>query len=93
MRRCKEHPGTTCQHHYEATAEQDFQQELLHSSIPPVIPNPDVFLEYETTNWNSVTAKQAIQSRSQWQILWLLAKGQSTKYVVQSTDYFENWIA
>jgi len=50
-------------------------------------------LEYETTNWNSVTAKQAIQSRSQWQILWLLAKGQSTKYVVQSTDYFENWIA
>ncbi len=31
-------------------------------------------------------------ARSQWQILWLLAQGQSTKQVVQSTGYSENWI-
>jgi transposase len=31
-------------------------------------------------------------ARSQWQILWLLAQGQSTKQVMQSTGYSENWI-
>ena len=31
-------------------------------------------------------------ARSQWQILWLLAQGQATKQVVQSTGYSENWI-
>jgi len=31
-------------------------------------------------------------ARSQWQILWLLAQGQPTKQVAQSTGYSENWI-
>ncbi len=31
-------------------------------------------------------------ARSHWQILWLLAQGQSTQQVVQSTGYSENWI-
>jgi transposase len=29
---------------------------------------------------------------SQWQILWLLAQGHSTKQVVQTTGYSETWI-
>jgi transposase len=31
-------------------------------------------------------------ARSQWQILWLLAQGHSTKQVVQTTGYSETWI-
>jgi len=31
-------------------------------------------------------------ARSQWQILWLLAQGQSTEQVVQSTGYSKTWI-
>src|SRR5688500_17920187 len=31
-------------------------------------------------------------ARSQWQFLCLLAQGQPTKQVVQSTGYSENWI-
>jgi transposase len=31
-------------------------------------------------------------ARSHWQILWLLAQGQPTQQVVQSTGYSENWI-
>src|SRR4051812_21722788 len=31
-------------------------------------------------------------ARSQWQIMWLLAGGQSTAAVSQSTGYSQNWI-
>jgi transposase len=31
-------------------------------------------------------------ARSQWQIIWLLAQGQSTKEVVQATGYSATWI-
>lgn len=31
-------------------------------------------------------------ARSQWQIIWLLAQGQSTKQVIQNTGYSETWI-
>jgi transposase len=32
-------------------------------------------------------------ARSQWQIIWLLAQGQSTEQVVQNTGYSKNWIS
>ena len=31
-------------------------------------------------------------ARSQWQIIWLLAQGQSTQSVVQATGYSATWI-